>query len=390
MRRILLLNSQMEPAGAQNVMLNLAGRLPRDRFGVYPACLYTKVENPLAHEFGLEVIDFQFKILDPRTGRYRMRFLPVSLYGLLKFMKLQRIDIAHTFDFYANVLGAFVAAIARIPGIVVSMHNVYEYLAPWQHVLHRVVSNYLADRVVAVSEKVRAFEVEKERIDPQKIVLIHNAVDLRKFDCSRRGDGVVRELLGVGTGEVVVVGVGRLSRLKAHDVLLRAHARAVKRCGRLRLVLVGDGEKRGELERLARDLGVERYVRFLGWQGNVSDILRCADIFVQPSLVDGFGIAALEAMASGVPVILSDAVGLSELLVDGEQGVVVPRGQEDALAEAMVALALDKNERIRVGQEGRRVVERKFDIRVMVESYERVYDSLVGGGRIPGSCPEGE
>jgi glycosyltransferase involved in cell wall biosynthesis len=172
--------------------------------------------------------------------------------------------------------------------------------------------------------------------------------------------------------------VGRLVPLKGHRYLLSALAQLRHAQRDVALLVVGDGPLRASLERFADAPDLKAAVHFLGGrQGLVEETLAAADIVVVPSLLEGFGLVALEAMAAGRPCVVSRTGGLPEIVEDDDSGILVPAGDVTALASALDRLVSNPDLRARMGRRGRAVVEARFDIRVGVRQIIRVYDDIL-------------
>ena len=200
--------------------------------------------------------------------------------------------------------------------------------------------------------------------DPRAIV-IYPGIDVSGFLLPRTPhDGVV-----VGTA-------CRLEPVKGISCLIEAMAMVKNEFPGLRLEIAGDGSLRDLLTRQAVDLGVSKQVSFLGWRHHLPPILAGWDIFVLPSLDEGFGVAALEAMAAGLPVIASAAGGLPELVRDGESGLLFPPGKPTELASRLRELINDREKRLSLGLAGRRRAAQHFSVTQMVGKVFAVYDEL--------------
>jgi glycosyltransferase involved in cell wall biosynthesis len=191
---------------------------------------------------------------------------------------------------------------------------------------------------------------------------------------------------GAPGGDFVALFVGRLVERKGVDVLLRAVARLPGSLP-LRVVIVGDGPERGRLEALARELGLDTRVRFSGRvsAAELERSYRAARVFVLPAVVDrrgdteGLGVVLLEAMSYGVPVVASRTGGITDIVEDGANGILVEPGDPDALAAALERLARDPVLASRLGEAGRRTVEGRFSWDAIAERWEQLYRSLAGG-----------
>jgi glycosyltransferase involved in cell wall biosynthesis len=180
-----------------------------------------------------------------------------------------------------------------------------------------------------------------------------------------------------GRDSLVIGTAGRLEPVKRIDALIEATARLRARHPRLRLLIAGEGSLRAGLERLVSELAIADGVQFIGWEPNLSSFHEEVDIFVMPSAHEGFGIAALEAMAAGVPVVGSDVEGLRELVEDGRSGLLVPVGDIDALTDRIELLLSNAALRKRIGDAARERVEECFTSERMVRGIEAVYERLL-------------
>lgn len=221
-----------------------------------------------------------------------------------------------------------------------------------------------ASRNIAVSAEGRRLLAARAGLDPRRTVQIGNGVDVERFaplPCEARRE-LRRRLLGDGDGRPVCCTVARLSAQKGLDVLIEAAAILRRRHGRppARFVVVGDGELREPLERRIRELGVEDTVELLGGRppDEVPGWLAAADVFVLPSRYEGLSLAVMEAMASGLPVVVSDVSGSAELVPTAEDGRVVPPDEPAALAGAVAELLADAGLRRRLGERARARAER--------------------------------
>lgn len=182
------------------------------------------------------------------------------------------------------------------------------------------------------------------------------------------------------SGELRVLGMaGRMVAIKGFDHMIRAFGKLRLEFPQLRLEIAGDGAERAPLEDLAADLKLP--INFLGWREDMIQVMQGWDIFIQPSLEEGFGLAALEAMACGLPVIASAVRGLPELVQEGETGHLIPPANEEALQSAVEKLILNPEGARRMGIAGRRRVAANFSVPQMVMTMESVYDGLLSPRR---------
>ena len=219
-----------------------------------------------------------------------------------------------------------------------------------------------------------------------RIDLLRNGVNVDQFaplDCDSRRQ--TRAALGLADDAVLVGTVGSLTPIKEQCALVRAVARAAPLLPEVRLWIIGDGPLRKELERLVHAEGVADRVRFLGWREDVSTLLGCMDVYVCSSASEGMNNALLEAMACGVPIIATSVGDNAVLVRDGREGLIVRRGEDQALTGALVTLGRSRPQRQRFGEAaGTRA--RDFDFSDAVGRYETYYQKL--GIRVAPTRPE--
>ena len=225
---------------------------------------------------------------------------------------------------------------------------------------------------VAVSHAVRD-EVEREFAG--RVVVIHNGID---GTLPTRPRAQVRAELGLREGQPTAIVVARMDALKGHATLLRALALLRETGSRLTTLFVGDGDERPDLERLARESGLDAaHIRFLGFRQDVTDLLAASDLFVLPSLSEGLPLSILEAMSQGLPIVASNVGGIPELVENGRQGVLVPPGDARILADALQKLACDADLRQTMGAAGQARVTASFGFDRMAAQYAALYHSLL-------------
>jgi glycosyltransferase involved in cell wall biosynthesis len=178
-------------------------------------------------------------------------------------------------------------------------------------------------------------------------------------------------------GPPVIGFAGRLAPIKGVDDLIRAIAILRTELPEIGLEIAGDGPERGALEELVQSSGLDAHVTFLGWQSDLAPAFKRWAMFVQPSLSEGFGVSALEAMATGLPVIATAVGGIPELVVAGETGLLVPPRDPNRLAGALRELLRDRDRRSAFGANGRARVSTDFSVNRMVTEIEAIYDRLL-------------
>ena len=366
--RLCLLITELRPAGAERCVYELARRLDRARFDVRVAAL-----RGGAVADALQAAGVPTHVLGVR-GKWDAG----KLLTLARLLRQWRIELLHTHLFHADVAGRLAACMAGVPHLVHTVHVAEERFRPWQFAWARLAAGR-CDRIVCVSGDVADWHAARSGLPMSKYRVIHNGVDVEAFATAPALRRWMRSQWAVADDRVVAVFAGRLDRQKGVDVLLRAMERLGASCPRLVLLIAGEGPQREGLERLLAELRLGDRVRMLGFVEGVERVLAAADLFVMPSRWEGFGLAAAEAMAAGLPVVATRVAGLREIVLDGHTGILVDRDDAAALAEAIQRLAGDAALRGEMGRAGAQRVAEHFDIRRNVEAHQSLYREVARG-----------
>lgn len=361
--RILHLITRLPIGGAERLLVDVVRRLDPMRYESAVCCIQARGE--LAAE--LERAGVPVFCLDRMQSK---RFDWRAVADLARLLRRERISLVHSHLYHANLYGRLAAFVAGVPAVA-TVHNVYTRRKLHRRLLNKLLSRITA-RVIAVSEDVRDDLVEYDGIDPGRIVTIHNGIDLTRIETPITRQEA-RARLGIPDDALAIGCVGRLEEQKGHRYLLDACA-VLKEEFPLKMILVGDGRLRKELEDHASALGVAPWTSFLGARHDVADILKALDIFAMPSLWEGLSVAMLEAMAAGLPIVISDVGGVSKALGNGEYGLKVPPGDAAALATAIRLLCQQPERRRALGLSARQRVRAEFDVEVMIARLTTVYE----------------
>jgi glycosyltransferase involved in cell wall biosynthesis len=280
--------------------------------------------------------------------------------------------------------GVRLARAAGCRAVVQTQHLPYFVAHPRKRsAYHHAIEG--VDRLIAVSDGVRRTYL-RIGVPAGRITTVANGIAAPPVRASREQ---ARHALGLGPDEQVVLTVGRLTHMKEQWQLIDAVPLLAARFPRLAVVLIGDGPLRRSLTDRAAALGVASLVRFPGHRPDAPSLLPAADVFALPSRREGMPLAALEAMAAGLPVVATRVIGSEEVVVDGVTGALVPRGAPAALAGAIADLLADPELRRRQGLAGRRHQQAHFTRERMAADTLAVYESarvadrsvLEGSGR---------
>jgi glycosyltransferase involved in cell wall biosynthesis len=325
----------------------------------------------------MEALNIPFHQLPMRPG-----LSPTDLAAIWRLAGLLRVlgpDLFHIHGNKSALLGRPAAFLARVPAMVLTVHNflVYQNARLPARTLAVLTQRRLfsgIDRIIAVSDSLKKNMVENQGLAASKIEVIHNGVDYERW---QEKPPSPRSQLGLSESDFVVVAVGRLVDWKGHDVLINAAAELRSSRPDIRIAIAGEGPMRPRLERLIRAGGLEQSVSLLGHVADVRALLAAADLFVLPSLNEPFGIVLLEAMAAGLPVIATNAGGVPEIITDDQNGVLLPPAEAAVLSREISALAADAPRRRRLGDCARITVKERFALEDIIERTEEVYKTCL-------------
>lgn len=364
--RVLFVLTSPVRGGVEEVVLALLRRLDPSQFRLALAA-----PRALLDAFGGELDGLP---VDTAAVAADSWLRPGEVDRLRRLMRQLCPDVVNPHLFRSTAVAAPLAKWLGVPAVIETYHG----REGWRRgplrgafLPDRIVGHFI-DRVIAVSNAAAAFLVRGKGYPAHKITVIPNGRDLSVFRPGRYGRAMRHEL-GLPHDDPVVGVVGRLETQKGHVHLLEAWALVRRHVPTARLLVVGEGSLRGELQRRAGDLGVGESVVFAGFRADVAPILEAVDVLALPSLYEGMPLTAIEASAMARPVVATAVDGTPEVIRDGVTGRLVAPGDVQALADSIIALLHDPEAARRLGAAARAWVLDRFDLDTQVEATARVY-----------------
>ncbi len=353
------MTNTFETGGSERQLAVLATNLSRERFEVQVGCI--RRDGPFVKDFE-DAPEFQLggSLYGWESIRARLR--------LARYLRRNRIQIAHAFDFYTSLTLIPAARLARVPLVMGSFRQLGDLLTPAQFRSQAITFRW-SDAVVCNSQA-GADRLVADGLAQQKLHVIGNALPDEAF-------AAVPAALARRPGALRVGMVARMNaRYKNHAGFLRIAARIHERFPEVEFVLAGDGPLRSEIELEAKMLGIGDRVSFLGDRRDVSAVLASMDVSLLTSDSEGLSNVILESMAAGVPVVAYDVGGNREL-VNAERGAVIRAGDEQEFAAAVGRLLEQPSVREKVARNGYSFAEEKFGLKRIQSAYEELYYSLL-------------
>lgn len=338
-----------------------------------------------AERFLVDLVNnFDQKIFEPKIVLLRDRLdlkdelnrnIPITIIGkktklglgtickIRRYLKNEKPQIVHTQLFGGDIWGRIGAILARVP-IIVSTEQNTNYDQSLLHNLAKIILAKWTDKIVAISKSVRDFSFRFDKVNPEKIIIIPNGVEISKFN------PVVKK-----NKKPVLISVARLAEQKGHIYTIKA-LNKIKKLD-WTYWIVGEGDLERKLKNEVRKCKLTGNIKFLGKRKDINQLLGKSDIFIMNSLWEGLGIAAIEASLMELPCIVSNIGGLNEVVVDGKTGFLTMPKDINGISEKIKKLILNQSLMKKMGKEGRKYVIEKFSIKNVAKRYQDLYLSLI-------------
>lgn len=364
MRVLLLTNGGEGGIGGSEVFdMELINRIDKNTFHFMVCCIdkgnLTDMLKDVAKGAGCEFVEVKYE--------KKFRVDVGAILRIRKIIKNRKVEVIHASSGYTAISGVLASLFLKLP-IIYTLQMPVSF-SWWTRFFFSFFGKRISQRIavskaIAQSVEQGGFSFTSQKVDR----VIYCGIDLQRFmpiDNAKRSLKLRRY--------PVVGAVGRLIPRKGYDYLLRAMPDIKKAYPDIKLVLAGDGEEKENLKMIANELDVQESVVFLGNRKDIPEVMNSFDVFVLPSLSEGLGVVVLEAFAAGKPVVASKVEGIPEMVINGENGFLVPIRDSDALAERIITLLKDPLLASRMGKKGRRLVEENFDINNKIREYESLY-----------------
>ncbi|NBM86010.1 glycosyltransferase family 4 protein [Proteus penneri] len=365
-------------SGAQRVSLDELQRLPNDKFDKYLICCQTGPLTIEAEKLGIKCI-----IIDSLTREISPIKDLKSLIHLIKIIKNYRFDIIHTHSSKTGVIGRLAGFISKTPLII---HTVHGYSFPAaknkiQYIIYYImerIGSMCGNKLICLHETDKEIAIQKLKVKSNDIYIIPNGVDVKKYTPpSIENKQLYRQSLNLSKDDIVIGMTGRLWLQKNPIFLLENMLPLLIENKNIKILFVGDGELKKELEKFINIYDLNKQVYLLGWRNDIDRILQSIDIFTLPSKWEGMPLAILEAQSSGLPCIVSNITGNNNLVSNNIDGFIFnlePNSEE--FRDKIKKLIYNKELRIKLGIKSREKVILHHSIEQRIQKIEMIYDEL--------------
>jgi len=376
MRKIRFLNLKWNTleGGHMQHYLHVARNLNTNRFDVKNVCgINIKRKEPLGRIKTLN------PYIIPLRYKYDMRAIP----KLAKFIRINNIDVVYALENSSIFICGLVKLIAKKPfKLIVStagapFHDT-KLKKMWSRLFYYITilfMNFTASKVLAVSKKEKDLLI-KRGVKKNKIAVVYNGIDLTPYLQSVNIENK-KNKLGIDKNATVIGTVARLTPVKGIHFLFQSIPSILNHHPNSIFLIVGDGYIRKELEDFAVKTGINENIIFTGYRKDIPSLLKIFDIFVIPSLKEGFPYSILEAMAAAKPVVATNVAGNNELVVNGKTGILCASKNPDALSEAIISLLNDKDKIINMGKKGFNLIKKNYSITNIIKQLEQEIEAVI-------------
>jgi glycosyltransferase involved in cell wall biosynthesis len=360
--------------GAEKVSLNFLAHVDRNRFDIHPILLTRPWEDEPYLVKKIKEYGYSYDLVPVALRDSRDPFRVARVFKKIhSILKKSPFDLVHTNGYFADICALPASRMLGVPGIS-TCHGFINNDARLRF-YNRLDLNALrlTRRIFCVSKEIKDLLI-KSRLPAEKLRVLPNAVpvcDGQKIQVDIRE--MVRRSLNIARDEFLIGYCGRLSEEKGLSFLVKAQSELARAGIQTKLILIGDGPKRKELEKMAQDLGTDNLVIFIGFRQEVADLLQSLDAFVLPSLTEGTPMALLEAMAAGIPVIASAVGEIPSIIENNVNGILVGPAKSNEIAHALGRLIGDNSLRLQFSQEALDTVKNRFNLKPWIEALEKNY-----------------
>jgi glycosyltransferase involved in cell wall biosynthesis len=361
-KKILFLITGSDVGGAEIVVKNIIFNIDLDKF----LPIFVSI-RPLGR-IGKEISQ-KFNAISLQADA---KFNPLFLLRLFSLIKKEKPDVLHCHLFHANLLGRIIGRLAGVPLIISTVHT-DNFGGKLRYFLLRI-TDFLNNLTITVSQDIKNGLIERKISTEDKIQVIYNGVEENFNLISKEDIDNLKNKIGIVDKYPIILTVGRLNIIKGHIYLIKSLVKIVKKYPDIRLLIIGDGPEKNNLETEVLNLELQNNVLFLGEIRELPIYYKMADIFVLPSVNEGFGLAAVEAMSNKLLVVASCVGGVKEIIKDGINGFFATAKDTDNLAEVINKVySLNEAERNKIVNNAYNDFKDNFSLERMISNYEKIY-----------------
>ncbi|MCD4783274.1 MAG: glycosyltransferase family 4 protein [Candidatus Eremiobacteraeota bacterium] len=367
-----MLNEIKDWGGGEVLTLDLASSLLKNGVDITLGCNRGSILSKKAEEAGIPIIVFPMRN-------------EIDIFAVIYMVNLihrDNFDVIHCHTMRDHVLGALAGKYSGKSLVVRTQHIHFPENPSF---MAKLAYTKWTDKIICNSEYTKK-SLEKSGIDSCLLEVVYNGIDFEKFKCHAQHsqkESIYSEF-GLTRGDIIIGSVGSLFKTKGHEYLLKAFPGVLEKYPDSKLIVVGDGPERANLELISANLGIKEHVVFAGFREDVPEIIGIFDVMVVPSVwEEPFGLVNIEAMYSGVPLVATDVGGIPEIVKNDYSGVLVKPKSEEAIKQAVFQIIGNKEYRNKIKKNAKNEILLKFSIENTSKNMINIYQDLLLKSQTP-------
>jgi len=368
--KIMHLINSFTLTGAEKLAFDIVSRMDKKKFDIFICAVEVKKNNierymrEKLENYGVKTITIN-KI--PTTNKQRV----ILIIKLAKIFSKNKIDILHTHCSAPDLYGRISAFLTHINLVFSTIHNTKGYSLQRERIMKNFCTKY-----IAISKEVEEYALVKLKIPSKKIKVIYNGIDVENFiNCLVKKENKLKEL-GINNYDKIVTTVGRVNEQKGHIFFVKAAELVLKKFPDTNFLIIGnsqvDKDLYQKLIKIIKNKNLGNKIIFTGVRQDVPEILAVSDVFVLSSIYEGFALVTIEAAMASLPIVATDVGSIRQIVNNGENGLIVPPKDINALANGIKFILSDEDRAKKMGLKGKRIAK-KFTIEKTVSEYEKLY-----------------
>ena len=366
--RVMHLINSYSLAGAEKLAFDIVTRIDKARFEVF-ICSIASIKDNIERDMREKLENCGVKTLTINKILTKQRF--ISIVKLVRILSKNKIDILHTHCPSPDFYGRASAFLSHLNLVFSTIHNTKGYSLWRERVMKNITTKY-----IAISEEVEEYALKILKIPTKKIKIIYNGIDVENYlNCLVKKENKLKKL-GIKNYGKIITTIGRVNEQKGHIYFIKAAELVLKKFPDTYFLIIGDTQNDKylyqKLIKIIKSKNLKNKIMFTGIRQDIPEILAISDVFVLPSIYEGFSLVTIEAAMAGLPIVGTDVGSIRQIVIDGENGLIVHPKDINGLANGMKYILSNENRAKNMGLKGKRIAK-KFAIEKTVSEYEQLY-----------------
>lgn len=375
--KIVTVYNSLNFGGTEKYIKDLYNSLDEEKFDFSIVCLLDQGKDAKYYE-DRNIPVYTFNAFNSSSLKYVIRNSKVVL-ELYRLFKREKFDIVHSHDFFPATIARLAAVLADTSIIIITYHNLFFWLKTYHHFINKILA-YKTEKIIAVSNAVKKFSIRHDKIPEKKFEVIYNGVDFSSFSQGNDYCKIYEKEFGFTKDDFVIGTIGTFSFRKGQKYLLEAFAIISRKYKNIKLIFVGGDENepaiKKELDEIIRINDLKNKIIFTGSRIDINKLIFIFDLFISPSIVEGFGYTVVEAMAAKRPIIVSNIQTYKEITKDGSFGLLFESKNSGDLVEK-IEYAISNIDQLKAkAEEAFEYAKENFELKNIQLKYKEFFERI--------------